>query len=182
MRTDSLAKFEVDSSNYKKMISEDKHNTFITNLSAEEIWQFEILTRLLDDLNKNIKKIIYDYNNSLINSLLCQAGVDKRLSDDFCFKRGNYSDRLKNNYNELEYTIEILMRLLNFCGYNAEKTERTAISSTHDVTHCIYATGADRILTMDERFAKKCGAVYKFLGVDTQVIFCKTNEQVLENM
>lgn len=50
--------------------------------------------------------------------------------------------------------------------------------------YAIYATKADFLVTMDRRFAKKCKAVYNFLGVRTSVIFCKQNEvvNVLENI
>ena len=78
----------------------------------------------------------------------------------------------------------ILFRILNFAGYCSEKSEQTSISGTHDVSHAIYATKADFLVTMDRKFAKKCKAVYNFLGVRTSVIFCKQNEvvNVLENI
>ena len=71
------------------------------------------------------------------------------------------------------------MRILNFCGYWVEKTDRTAVSSIHDVSHCIYDTFADYIISMDERFSKKCKAIYTYLGVPTKVIYCKDDEDVL---
>ena len=37
-------------------------------------------------------------------------------------------------------------------------------------------TQADKLFTVDKRFASKCKAIYHFLGVDTEVILCPQKE------
>ena len=107
--------------------------------------------------------------------ILRLLNIDKTLPDNFCLKKGNFVE-LEISHKQLEYTMEILFRILNYSGYFAEKSEQTSISGTHDVSHAIYATKADVLLTTDLRFAKKCKATYEFLGVKTKVVFCAQNE------
>lgn len=178
VENDSKTKFVVDTDNYKELLSINKQNLSISNIEPNKIWEFPAVKELIEDLNKNIPTIIDKYNHSIEVQMLNLLGVDKTLPTNFCFKLGNYP-LLKNSHKQLEYTIEVLFRLLNYVGYCAEKSERTAISGTHDVSHSIYGTKADYLLSLDKRFVKKCQAVYNFLGVDTAVIYCKQEE--LEN-
>lgn len=170
---DSKARFQADSEHYTRMREEDRQNQFISTKAPAEIWEHPEVKRYVDDFNEHSRDIVRAYNNSprtLFTMLLSQT--DRRLPENLCLTKGSYNTRLKHSHKELEYTIEILMRILNLCGYNGEKSEEYALSSTHDTTHCIYATAADCIISMDKRFSRKCEAIYSFLGVDTQVIFC----------
>ncbi len=177
---DSLLKFCIDTENYKKMLDEDKHNQSISALQPKNVWDNKTIEKLIDDMNNNSVNIVNRYNNSLECNMLRLVGLDRHLDEGFNFERKQYHQRLKSHFDELEYTVEILMRVLNFCGYYAEKNERTAISSTHDITHCIYGTECDYLITKDKRFAKKCEAIYEFIGADTIVKYCKTAEDVME--
>lgn len=170
---DSLKRFMIDTAHYKKMLSEDKQNRSISTLSALDVWDNTVVKGLIDDWNNNKDDYILKYNNSIDIIMLKLIGLDRSLPMDFMFKENSFEERLKYSHKEIEFTIEFLMRVLNFCGYCAEKSEKTAISSTHDVSHCIYATVADSLVTMDERFAKKSKAVYTYLGVNTDVIYCR---------
>lgn len=105
------------------------------------------------------KQVLCDLQVLFSDIQLSNSRVDKTLPDNFCLRRGNFAE-LEISHKQLEYTIEILFRILNFAGYCSEKSEQTSISGTHDVSHAIYATKADFLVTMDRRFAKKCKAVY----------------------
>lgn len=174
----SLSRFHIDDANYKGMVDIDKHNSSISNLSESQIWEYSTVKGIIDDYNNKRENIIISYNNSLDVLSLFRLGIDKKLPIDFCIIPNIYKTRLKNSHTELEYIIEFLMRVLNFCGYYAEKKENNAISSTHDTTHCIYATATEKLITMDKRFSMKCRAIYKFLGVDTQVIYCNDVQSI----
>lgn len=174
---DSKTKFEVDTANYKKSLDADKHNSSISNIAPDKIWEFPKIKAALGELNENMDTIRNRYNNSIEVQLLGLINVDKKLPESFCFQAGNYS-MLKSSHKQLEYTIEILFRLLNFYGYYAEKSEKTTISGTHDVSHSIYGTKADYFLSTDKRFVGKCQAVYQFLGVNTLLRYCKQEEIV----
>lgn len=169
---DSLIKLDRDRKHYKALVENDKHYSSISNIEPEEIWDNELVKNYIDNFNDNIGNIIVNYNISKDVIELLSRGIDKRLPDDFCFQKGNY-DKLQKKHNQLEYTIEILFNVLNYVGYHYEKEQRKAISGTHDISHAIYATKADVLLTMDYRFAQKCKAVYSFLGAKTTVIYCK---------
>lgn len=175
----SIEKYGIDHDHYKKMLEMDKNNRQISNLSFSDIWNHSVIQAIINEFNEKKDKVIFAYNNSmdmLISALIC--GQMRILPEDFCIKKDNYKLVLKQSFDQLEYTIEFLMRVLNYCGYNAEKTKRTAISGTHDVTHCIYATVTDCIITMDQRFFKKCKAIYYYLGVDTRVVYCNNIEEI----
>lgn len=168
----SISKFNKDKKHYQRMISEDKHNQYISTLSYKEIWNQKEIQQCINDLNENMDCLIDMYNRDIIVQILKICNIKKELPLDFSFKKNNY-DRLKKSHTELEYTIEILFRILNNYGYYAEKTEKTAISSTHDITHAIYATKADYFISTDERFYRKCEAVYHYIGAYTKILYCR---------
>ena len=122
-----------------------------------------------------MQEIVKKHNSSYENFIFKLSGIDKDLPEDLEIHQGMYSE-IKNCHKVLEFVIEILFRMLNVHGYNAEKKEDTTISGIHDVSHAIYATQASKLFTVDKRFASKCKAIYYFLGVDTEVILCPQKE------
>lgn len=172
VKLDSITRFMTDKANYKPLMSNKKY-TNISNADSKEIWKWPQISDSLNNLNSHINDFILLYNNYNIMLKLC--GLNRDLPDSFCFAPGRYKS-LKHCFNELEPTIEILFRILNHWGYNSEKSEDKSISGTHDVTHAIYATVAKFFITTDERFYKKCRAVYDYLGVDTQIILTKEDQ------
>ena len=86
----------------------------------------------------------------------------KGLSKNFSFKKGNFNN-LRNSFHDLEFTIQELFRVLNFCGYKGERKENTHTSRIHDVTHAIYATKSNYLISADSKFVDKCKAVYYYL-------------------
>ena len=177
---DSLVRFFADTETYKRLLEQDKNNQNISNILPSDIWHYPTVKRCIDYFNSISGEFVKSQNESLRMLLaMCIArGLDLRLPSDFCIRFGSYENRLKHSYVELETTIELLLRILNLCGYNAEKKEKTAISSTHDTTHCIYATASDCMITMDKKFSRKCTAVYNSLGVKTQVKYCRDAEEL----
>lgn len=172
---DSKEKYCVDTENFKEMLNKDKRYSSISNVLPDKIWEITNIKGTLDSISSNMNYFINKYNNSVEVQLLNALGIDKRLPENFSLEKGNY-EKLKNSHTQLEYSVEILFRILNYWGYCAEKSERTTVSGTHDVSHAIYATIADALFTTDNRFAKKCQAVYSFLGVKTEVRYCKQSE------
>ena len=101
----------------------DKHNSSISTIEPDKIWEFPSVKVIIDEFNENREKIIGRYNNSLEVQLLELLNVDKKLPDSFCLQQGNFA-MLKSSHKQLEYTIETLFRILNYSGYNAEKSEK----------------------------------------------------------
>ena len=123
---------------------------------------------LINELNQIMPQIIFNYN--LENAIL-GLDSDRMIPEGFQIQSGMYP-QLKQKHSELELVIDILFSILNFCGYNADKEEKKVVSGIHDVSHAIYATAADKFFTFDKRFAKRCQAVYYFLGAETEVVAC----------
>lgn len=168
---DGKYKYKVDKEHYKQICDKDKKYQNISNIEFDKIWKYEDVVNVISQLNTNMKDIIKKHNNSYENSVFKLCGIDKDLPEDLTIYSGMYS-KIKNSHKTLEFIMEILFRILNIYGYNAEKKENTTISGIHDVSHAIYATKADKLFTVDRKFFNKCKAVYYFLQVDTEVILC----------
>ena len=180
VRKDSEVKFGFDHEHYQRMVQSDKHNQSISTLSCEQIWCHPDIAQIINNFNQNIEHVIRKHNSSM-DTLLCAAmGVDKSLPKSYRLEQGGF-ETLRNSHTELEYTIEVLFRILNQYGYQSEKTLAKTISGTHDTSHAIYATAAKWLLTTDTRFFAKCNAVYSFLKVPTKVVLCKA-ESIVESL
>jgi hypothetical protein len=75
-----------------------------------------------------------------------------------------------------EMVVEKLMEHLESQRYFPDKSEKF-VASLHDTSHAIYAAYADVFVTNDSNFARKIKAVYKWLGVETNVM---TRKEFLE--
>ena len=153
---------------YRQLIKMDKHNKSISNIAYDKIWNETIIVNLINELNKCMPQIVFYYN--LGNAILGLDSV-KIIPKEVQIQSRIYP-QLKQKHSELEFIIDILFFILNLCGYNSDKEEKKVISGTHDISHAIYATAADKFFTFDKRFAKRCQAIYYFLGVETEVIAC----------
>ena len=178
VKSDSEERLKNDRYNHARLRREDKESSYISaNRSPSDIWEYPAVKKCIDDFNAHSREFIARHNESLrMLESISISGTDLRLPYDFQLIRGSYENRLKNSYSELELAVELLMRVLHYCGYHAENEERKAISSTHDTTHCIYATASDCIISMDKNFYFRCMAVYDFLGVKTQVRYAEDIE------
>lgn len=77
-------------------------------------------------------------------------------------------DDIKNKHSHIEATIGLLYNFLEKIGYKAEKQNKLR-SRMHDVSHGIYATASDMLITGDDRFYKKTKAIYCLLEIPTIV-------------
>lgn len=75
---------------------------------------------------------------------------------------------INNNYSYLTSIISLLYNFLEKIGYKSEKKTKLR-SRMHDVSHGIYATASDILVTRDERFYKKTKAIYCLLEIPTMV-------------
>lgn len=173
--SDSEERFLTDENNYQKIQENNKNNKYISNIPYDQIWQQDVISNTLNIINKNIKIIIDQHNQSMDTFMASLMGCDYRLPESFKFREGSYTFLQYTEF-ELTYTIEILFRILNHNGYYRDRKLKTSISGTHDVSHAIYATKAKWFITTDERFANRCKAVYFYLGVPSSVIFCKMDQ------
>lgn len=78
-----------------------------------------------------------------------------------------YPEILKS-HTAFERCIEITFCYLESIRYRPESIKKSR-SRMHDVSHAIYASIADIIVTDDKKFSKKIKAVYKYWGIKTEV-------------
>lgn len=80
---------------------------------------------------------------------------------------------LVKSHHKKETIITKILNCMEEAGYNQEEKNHAAslTGRMHDVTHAIYATAADFLVTNDKRFTKKVHATYLRLGMPTK-IFC----------
>jgi hypothetical protein len=123
---------------------------------------------------RNLSKI-EEISNISFEELFENEKVHKQLRE-FSNKKSVSIDKYKKKYNEikldydiLEKVIELFFHFFNEIGYFTNRDKVEALSGIHDNTHCCYATKCDLLITTDNRFSRKCEAIYNFLDVKTKV-------------
>ena len=177
VKLDGKHKHQIGTEYYHQLIKMDRHNKSLSNIAYDKIWNETMIIDLINELNQIMPQIVFNYN--LENAIL---GLDsgRMIPEGFQIQSGMYP-QLKQKNSELELVIDILFTILNLCGYNADKEEKKVVSGIHDVSHAIYATAADKFFTFDKRFAKRCQAVYYFLGAETEVVACD-NKKIVDGI
>ncbi|KJZ12299.1 hypothetical protein TW85_16030 [Marinomonas sp. S3726] len=79
-----------------------------------------------------------------------------------------YPEILKS-HTAFERCIEITFCYLESIRYRPEAVKKSR-SRMHDVSHAIYASISDILVTDDDRFSMKLQAVYKYWGIETEVL------------
>ncbi len=162
-----------DKNNFKLMLENDKNCCNISKLGANEIWENEYVKRFLTELINDRKNIVNKNNIEIAYINISNCANAGYIDENIVFEKNKF-ELLKESHSSLQLTIGMLFVLLSYVGYKTEKRDKS-VSGIHDVSHAIYATECDFLLTMDNKFAKKCEAVYSFLGVKTKVVLCKQN-------
>ncbi|EHZ4886158.1 hypothetical protein K5688_001693 [Campylobacter lari] len=147
---------------YKQLLKKDKKYINISNYNYDKIWELGEIKQHIAKINENMKKM---------NESECMKVLNRQISSDLKIEKGIYN-KIKDNFVELEYVIEQLFHILNLYGYNADKEHNKVVSGIYDVAHAICATKSDKLFTTDKKFAKKCEAVYRYIGVSTEVACC----------
>ncbi|MED5597205.1 hypothetical protein [Janthinobacterium sp. P210006] len=76
---------------------------------------------------------------------------------------------ISTSHQLLERTLEMAFNFLEEIRYKPEKVSKSR-SRMHDVTHAIYAASTDYLVSGDDRFLSKTKVVYKYFGIETNVI------------
>jgi len=121
----------------------------------------------------------YDINRNEIGSI--EAG--KLFSDKIVSKI--YFDFIKihnlkiekwqtiqNHHKKIEQNISVLFDFLEAIGYKSSGSKEYR-SMMHDVTHAIYGTKSDILITNDIRFKLRLEAIYNYLQIPTKVFLLK---------
>lgn len=96
--------------------------------------------------------------------------------DGIDFDQIQTGENLMKSHHKKELFITKILNCMEQAGYNQEEKNHEAaiVGRMHDVSHAIYATKADYLVTNDTRFFRKATATYKRLKLAVQVI--KTEE------
>jgi hypothetical protein len=83
--------------------------------------------------------------------------------------RGFKYPEILKSHTAFERCIEITFCYLELIRYRPEAVKKSR-SRMHDVSHAIYGSITDILVTDDDRFSKKLQAVYKYWGIETEVL------------
>lgn len=158
-----------------------KNNPSVKNYSNESpdaIWEEKEMEQLVLDYPQHAK--VYE-----------QAGL-RDLFENYGWEGILMAKKIKNfdaNYiiekNCMKHalpsfgTLECIMEYLNqgLCarGYNRDGNVEKTQSGIHDTSHLIYATYCEKFYTLDKRLGKRAGAIYRYLGIPTEVVYGNEN-------
>lgn len=88
---------------------------------------------------------------------------------NFNEKKNSYDFIKDKPYSQLEMLIEAFMKTLQYAGYHSDNKKHFR-SATHDISHALYASKCDILVTEDNRFSQRVTAVYSYLGIPTQIM------------
>jgi len=187
---------ELPSSCYKRVL-EDYSNTTIRAEDSEKEktkdWKSIQLSLSENELNsikpvelftkKEIVDKLTEYlDKKLLSSLISSKILGKKNNLDFNLsplyaylktKKMPSVSILQNNHKIIEILFELIFDFLDNIGYKNDKRvirKEKYRSRMHDVTHSIYATKANYLITNDENFKCKTIAIYQLLNFNTTVI------------
>ena len=114
--------------------------------------------------------IFEEIEESVLNQLLFFGGCFLKKED---FKKEN------KTCDEMLRMIYSLYDVLDNIGFSVDKPKdenRSLKSSIYDIEHLIYASSCDVLMTCDLKFSKRALQIYRFLNVNTKVIYFNRNE------
>lgn len=163
--------YDINKESVAKLQTKDKEAKNNSNLNYKEIWERDELKKVIKDFERyynqyenNVKKIMFEEYGLKALQLIKNI----KLPCDFILKENCFKQI--ESFHLLEMIIEYLNNELCACGYNKDVDVRKTQSGIHDVSHMIYGTYCDYLVTSDKRFMKRAQAIYYFLGVDTLVV------------
>ncbi len=151
----------------KKSLEE---NFYDLNISTENVETF-------DESRKKYKLEPRRLANVPTDKIFQHEDFVKFAKNDFSESGASFDNVPKGNvlrdsFYKTEGAITLALNCLEKAGYFQEDKNHASTLSGRmfDVTHAIYATGAEYFVTNDFRFAKKTAATYFFLEIPTKVI------------
>ncbi|MCU0090034.1 hypothetical protein N8H72_08700 [Pseudomonas koreensis] len=102
--------------------------------------------------------------------------LQKKFSDaGMCLKDIPIGAELMQSHHQKEILIQRILDCMEEAGYNQEEKNHAAslTGRMHDVSHAIYASRADFLVTNDKRFSKKAQAAYIMLNLSTRILNTK---------
>lgn len=85
-----------------------------------------------------------------------------------------YHSKIARRHSTAQELIDVLLRTLARENYHHDRESRFS-ASLHDHSHAIYGSYFDYFITHDRELSKRVEATYKFLGLDTKVIYSGSN-------
>jgi hypothetical protein len=107
-------------------------------------------------------------NKELLLRALMEMGDITQLEAISCIQSQNYNV-VVNRFCARQSAISYLSDWLEKIGYYRESRNKSR-SRMHDVSHIIYGSYSDLIVSNDGKFIKKASSVYGILGLNTNVV------------
>jgi len=178
---------------YQEIIIKNEHpevcynrvvDDYFLTILAQTNERFGLLSK-----KENIDKIlsIYNTNRSYVGGIepeiFFKNSVIKIIFGNFLQEQNikiNKWDKIKSLHKQIEINVSALFDFLAIVGYKSDNIKEYR-SMMHDVTHAIYGTKADILITNDKRFYNRILAIYSYLEIPTEVVFLKNLRKVLNN-
>jgi len=148
----------------------EKEILHIQNLGPYEIWDNPRIIDSINKANNELPGVIEKYNRSPeIISVFLKYNALVKLSTGLKIERDSYHN-LSCKYSSFEFIMEKLHNILLENGYHIDSKQNKFNSGVHDVTHMIYASKCNYLVTNDNKFSKRAKAVYAYIGIKTEVV------------
>lgn len=113
------------------------------------------------------------FNETIVNRELLLLGLEKagfiNQSEALACLQSWSFKTLHSKFSVREHAVNMLANWLEMIGYNREP-ESNSRSRMHDVSHIIYASYADLIVSNDRKLREKAVAIYSILEMPTKVL------------
>ena len=159
---------------YQKFIFSAKNNNtlkeYFKNDNVSGIRTFEDIQRYFEI---NTKELNNYEPEDLFKSTKVISAFNYIIKDyGFSFDTLEKWENINASHRKIESIISLLYNFLEKIGYKAESIKKIR-SRMHDVSHGIYGTASDMLVTGDQKFYEKTKAIYKLLEIPT-IVFNKS--------
>lgn len=159
--------------NEKFIFSAKNNNTlkeYFKNDNVSGIRTFEDIQRYFEI---NTKELNNYEPEDLFKSTKVISAFNYIIKDyGFSFDTLEKWENINASHRKIESIISLLYNFLEKIGYKAESIKKIR-SRMHDVSHGIYGTASDMLVTGDQKFYEKTKAIYKLLEIPT-IVFNKS--------
>lgn len=155
---------------YYRVVLEYDRNAFAERVSEERLALAELSQDRLPSVTQNNLSPEEVLPTPTLNEILGATYVSLRFPDlppPVTF--GNVYTTISGDFRTTEDFIERLFNRVEDIGFNPEPISKSR-SRLHDVSHGIYGSYCDVLVTRDSRFRKKCDAVYRAMGTSCKVV------------
>lgn len=145
-----------------------------SNSNYIDIWDKKEVKKSCDEFPKKFNDIRNDICSDLEKCYGIAAGKTIKIlkSKNMSLRANMFYSEAYPDFLSLQIVVDYLYEALQECGFHTEKRKK-AVSGVYDVSHIIYASYCDYLVTSDSKLIAKANAIYYYLGISTRAINVK---------